>query len=80
MYIGRLLNQIWNLDFQYKNSGLEDLLRQLKNSINKLNFLDAQGIAKEVMYTRQNAFEHRDKSDKQLACILADHVDTPKFS
>lgn len=65
-----LVGDLAMLEAQHKKTGSKQVKVELDAMTNKYKLLDATRAAKEAMYARQQSFEYRDKSSKQLALIL----------
>lgn len=56
-----MLTRIKNLDRTHKQSGSRKDLSALDREIDHLKLLDAQTAVRDILFTRQRWFEHRDK-------------------
>lgn len=77
-----LLQQIKDLDREHKNSGTQTVWATLKLKTDQLKLLDAQEVAKNVVYAKQILFFYKDKPSRLLAHLLKEepsHRVTPRM-
>lgn len=78
--IGGLLNDITTFEAKYKATGSGSLKQELNIKISKLHLMEASLAAKSMLYAKQHLFEYREKPNKQLARILAQHTSMQPLS
>lgn len=65
------LKEVARLEIMYKTTQSLDAKRNLDNETTNIKLLEVSGVAREIMYNKQNIFEYRDKPNKHLARLLA---------
>lgn len=59
-----LLSQIQQVEKEHKTLATSELTMHLQEFLNKLKLLDANMIAKDIIFARQRSFDYHDKPGK----------------
>lgn len=73
-----LLLQIKVLEREHEVNPTAEVYQNLQSANEDLKLLDAQDIAKDILYARQWVFGYHNKAGKQLARVLAENSTTYK--